>query len=80
MVSAESDEGDRSPLYLMLITEGAVPPIGLMGEPLGGDLISAAPPFFRLGDSCFNRGGEGLLSNDSSLGKPRYGVPGVEGG
>ena len=54
---------------------------GLMGEALGGDLISKAPsgaPF--VGDSCLNRGGEVLLSNDSSLEKERYGVPGVGGG
>lgn len=71
-------------MYLMLITEGALPPIEtapecLKGEPLAGDLSSDAPPF--LGDSCFILGGEGLLPNDSSLGgKPRYGVPGVGGG
>lgn len=48
IVSPESDEGDCSPLYLILITEGAVPPSGpvaLTGELFAGDLIGVPPPF-----------------------------------
>ncbi len=48
MVSLESVEGDRSPLYLILMTEGAVPPSGpvaLTGELFAGDLIGDAGLF-----------------------------------
>lgn len=73
IVSDSSDDGDSSPLYLILMTDGAVPSVRfssavLVGEPLvDGDDVSP----FLLGDACFNRGGEGLLlSNDPSLVKP----------
>ena len=79
IVSEESEDGESSPLYLILITEGALPiagnapdcalwgavVAGLKGAALGGELIVNVAPF--LGESCLVLGGVCLLSNDSSL-------------
>jgi len=86
MTLSASEEADWSPLYLILTIEGLEPPIGmspagLMGEALlGGDLGGEASSAPFLGESYLNRGGECLLSNDSSLENARNGVPGVGGG